>query len=170
MSRKTGAALSAVGVLALAAAIVTMTATTARPKTSASNPYTAPPARDAVGMPGMDMAAAGMPSAASRLVPPSSFARAVADPRTVTINVHVPDEGSIRGTDLRIPFDRVAARRTELPSPSTRLAVYCRSGRMSALAIRTLARLGYRRIVELRGGMEAWQASGRRLLPPRSGV
>ena len=44
-------------------------------------------------------------------------------------------------------------------------AVYCRSGRMSAIAVRELARLGYGTIVELRGGMVAWEASGRRLLP-----
>lgn len=107
-------------------------------------------------------------SSPSRLVPPAAFATAVAEPPTVTINVHVPDAGSIAGTDLWIPFDRIDAQRSELPPRSTRLAVYCRSGRMSAIAVRTLAKLGFRDIVELRGGMEAWRASGRRLLPPGS--
>jgi phage shock protein E len=101
----------------------------------------------------------------SRLVSPAVFARVVAARPTVTINVHVPDEGSIPGTDLWIPFDRIAARRTLLPPRSTRLAVYCRSGRMSAIAVRTFVRLGFTGVVELRGGMEAWQASGRKLLP-----
>ena len=104
---------------------------------------------------------------ASRLVAPEEFAAAVSRPGVVTINVHVPDEGSIRGTDLWIPFDAVQARRDELPSPATPLAVYCRSGRMSAIAVETLARLGYEDVVELEGGMEAWERSGRRLLPPR---
>lgn len=101
----------------------------------------------------------------SRLVSPAVFARVVADPRTVTINVHVPDEGSIPGTDLWIPVDRMAAQGTQLPRRWTRLAVYCRSGRMSAIAVRALARLGFTRVIELRGGMEAWRASGRKLLP-----
>jgi len=102
----------------------------------------------------------------SRLLGPDEFAAKVAEPAVVTINVHVPDEGSIRGTDLAIPYDRIEARRTELPPASTPLAVYCRSGRMSAIAARTLARFGYARISELAGGMEAWAQSGRRLLPP----
>ena len=167
MSKKTGAVLSAIGVIALVAAIWIMTATTAQQR--GATPYGTPatpvvrPAPSAE-MPGMDMPSTRASSAGSRLVSPSTFARAVADPGTVTINVHVPDEGAIPGTDLRIPFDRVAAKSTLLPSRSTRLAVYCRSGRMSAAAVRTLARLGFRRIVELRGGTEAWQASGR-LLP-----
>lgn len=77
----------------------------------------------------------------------------------MTINVHVPDEGSIRGTDLWIPFDAVEARREELPPPATPLAVYCRSGRMSAIAVKTLARLGYGDVVELD---RAWCLGARR--------
>jgi rhodanese-related sulfurtransferase len=106
-------------------------------------------------------------AAPSRLLAPARFATVVADPRVVTMNVHVPDEGSLPGTDLEIPYDRVEARRAELPRRSTRLAIYCRSGRMSAIAARTLARLGFTRISELSGGMLAWERSGRRLLPPR---
>ena len=106
-------------------------------------------------------------AAPPRLVAPAAFAKAVAQKGTVTINVHVPDEGSLAGTDLWIPFDRVAASRARLPArKTTPLAVYCRSGRMSAIAVRALARLGYGTIVELRGGMVAWDSSGRRLLPP----
>ena len=109
-------------------------------------------------------------AAPPRLVAPAAFAKAVAQKGTVTINVHVPDEGSLAGTDLWIPFDRVAASRVRLPAKKTMpLAVYCRSGRMSAIAVRELARLGYGNVVELRGGMVAWEASGRRLLPPGSG-
>lgn len=109
-------------------------------------------------------------AAPPRLVGPAAFAKAVAQQATVTINVHVPDEGSLAGTDLWIPFDRVAASRAKLPArKTTPLAVYCRSGRMSAIAVRELARLGYGTIVELRGGMVAWETAGRRLLPPGSG-
>lgn len=110
--------------------------------------------------------ATGAAKPASRLVGPAAFAAAVADSRTVTINVHVPDEGSIPGTKLWIPFDQIRAHVRELPAKATRLAIYCRSGRMSAIAARTLQALGYRNVVELRGGMWAWEAAGRRLLPP----
>lgn len=118
--------------------------------------------------------AASLPAAAgaaatppSTLLAPRAFARVVAAPGTVTINVHVPDEGSIPGTDRWIPYDRIAQLERRLPPRSTQLAVYCRSGRMSAVAVGVLRRLGYTRLAELRGGMEAWRASGRRLLPPR---
>ena len=46
------------------------------------------------------------------------------------------------------------------------MAVYCKSGRMSADAVSTLRQLGYTDVVELRGGMDAWAAGGRELLPP----
>lgn len=84
------------------------------------------------------------------------------------INVHTPDEGSIVGTDLAIPFDQLEQRKAELPAErSTRLAIYCMSGNMSATAAATLSSMGYSDIVDLRGGMEAWQAAGRDLLPAR---
>ena len=110
------------------------------------------------------------PPATSQVVPPARFAAVVAAPETVTLNVHVPDEGSIPGTDMTIPYDKVTARRRDLPDLDTTIAIYCRTGRMSTIARRTLLRMGYRRLVELRGGMLAWRAAGRRLLPPEAGA
>lgn len=113
------------------------------------------------------------PSAAStdavanepRSVGPQQFADAIAASDRVTINVHVPYEGDIAGTDLTIPFDQIAAQTDRLPTlRSTPLAVYCRSGRMSQIAATTLVNLGYRDVVELAGGMQAWQQSGRTLV------
>ena len=108
-------------------------------------------------------------SAAARAaaqVEPAEFAALVTDEDVVTVNVHVPDEGSIPGTDTAVPFDQIEARIDELPSDrSTALAVYCRTGRMSAEAVETLRGLGYTEVTELRGGMEAWAAEGRELLP-----
>ena len=91
----------------------------------------------------------------------------LADDDVLVVNVHVPDEGSIAGTDTAIPYDEVRTRETELPADlATPLAVYCKTGRMSAEAIRTLRDLGYVDVVELRGGMDAWVAEDRELLPP----
>lgn len=76
-------------------------------------------------------------------------------------NVHVPYEGEIEGTDLLIPFDQVVARTAELPTDrNARLVVYCRSGRMSAIAVRTLVALGYRDVWHLDRGMIDWQRAG----------
>ena len=106
------------------------------------------------------------PAPAGGEVDPAAFAALVRDPQTFTLNVHVPDEGSIEGTDASIPFDQLRSRRDELPPRGTPLAVFCRTGRMSREAIRTLGAMGYERAAELRGGMRAWQADGRELLPP----
>ena len=119
----------------------------------------------AFGMPGMDhdSPAGGHEMGAHavhRLVDAAEFDRAVRDTATVTINVHVPvAEIGIDGTDLALPFDGLDA--ALLPSDrSTPLAVYCRSGTMSAIAIRRLVDLGFTDIVELDGGTEAWTTSG----------
>jgi rhodanese-related sulfurtransferase len=110
--------------------------------------------------------AEGSTSAEPKLVSPAEFEQAIAVPDRVSINVHIPDEGSIEGTDVTLPFDQIEARQDELPGTSTPLAVYCRSGNMSADAVQTLADLGYVDVIELEGGMVAWEASGRPLLPP----
>jgi len=92
------------------------------------------------------------------------------DPQRVVINVHTPDEGSIRNTDLAIPFDQLRDRADELPADrDSRLAVYCMSGNMSAIAVDTLAEMGYRDLTELDGGMEALRRSGRTLVGTDNG-
>ena len=107
-------------------------------------------------------------AAAVRLLDPAEFAAAIAGDR-VTINVHVPDQGSMPGTDLAVPFDQITARGSELPQDrSTPVAIYCMSGNMSAVAGQELTAIGYTDVVELRGGMQAWRAAARPLLPASS--
>lgn len=133
--RAFGAVLTACGVLALTAC------GTDRPETQAS--------------------ASAEPTSFARLVDSDEFADMVAQADRVTINVHVPFEGDIAGTDLSIPFDQIDANAGRLPADrSTGLAIYCRSGPMSTIAAETLHNLGYTDVVELRGGMRAWQADG----------
>ena len=106
-------------------------------------------------------------AAAAGRLPPAEFAAVVADEDVVAINVHVPDGGSLPGTEAAIPYDRIADRIGELPADrNAPLAVYCLTGRMSAVAVQTLRELGYTDVTELSGGMEAWRADGRELLPP----
>ena len=98
------------------------------------------------------------------LLDPPSFAARTGG-KAVLVNVHVPFEGGIEGTQLSIPFDQIAEKASVLPADlDTPLLVYCRSGRMSAIATAELVRLGYRDVSDLDGGMLAWAKTGRLVL------
>jgi rhodanese-related sulfurtransferase len=85
------------------------------------------------------------------------------------LDVHVPNEGYLAGTDARVPYTEVAARVAELPSDrDARIVVYCMTGRMSDIAAGELVRLGYRNVLNLAGGMVAWRAAGYTVLPEGS--
>lgn len=96
-------------------------------------------------------------------VEPADFALLAKRTSTFVLNVHTPDEGSIPGTDAAIPYNELQGRAGELPDRSTVIAVYCRTGRMSTEAVPALRELGFTRVIELSGGMDAWQADGRQL-------
>jgi rhodanese-related sulfurtransferase len=77
------------------------------------------------------------------------------------INVHIPYEGEIEGTDQHLPYDQILQRLSELPSDkSAKIVIYCRSGNMSTQAAGELVQAGYTNIWELGGGMIAWDAAG----------
>lgn len=96
---------------------------------------------------------------------PDDLALALEAKDFVLINVHVPYEGEIAGTDAFIPFDRIGADTSALPQDrAAEIVLYCLSGRMSAIAGERLAALGYSRVSDLAGGMNAWVASGRELV------
>lgn len=81
----------------------------------------------------------------------------------VFVNVHIPFEGDIANTDLSIPYDQIAepAYLAQLPADkNTKIVLYCRSGRMSALASEVLVKMGYTNIWNLEGGMIAWEQAG----------
>lgn len=81
------------------------------------------------------------------------------------VNVHVPYEGEIKDTDAFIPFDRIADNLNKLPaSKDAKIVLYCRSGRMSEIAARELAKLGYTSVYHLAGGMNDWKSSGHQIL------
>ncbi len=94
-------------------------------------------------------------------ISPGELSTALATKDFTLINVHVPYEGEIAGTDAFIPYDRIGEETARLPGDrAAAIVLYCRTGRMSAEAATTFVRLGYRNVRQLTGGMEAWQAGG----------
>ncbi|HET9947932.1 MAG TPA: rhodanese-like domain-containing protein [Longimicrobiales bacterium] len=63
----------------------------------------------------------------------------------------LPDHGQIR-----IPTPEFAQRYGEL-DPDQELVLYCRTGRRSEWAARVLLEKGYRRVLNLKGGVLGWR-------------
>lgn len=76
------------------------------------------------------------------------------------VNVHVPYQGHIAGTDKFLAYDTITSHLDQLPDKNAKIVLYCRSGNMSTIAATTLADLGYTHLYQLEGGFNAWKAAG----------
>jgi rhodanese-related sulfurtransferase len=118
----------------------------------------------ACGGPGEDhpeMSAAKTPAT---LLDPNAFAARIARAEATVINVHVPYEGEIEGTDHLIPFDVIVGDKRLPADKGAEIVLYCRTGRMSVTAAKELAAAGYTNLYDLEGGMRAWEEAGKPLV------
>ncbi len=92
------------------------------------------------------------------LVNSEEFNQLIADDTVFVVDVHTPEQTHIPGTDALIPFDQIPQYLEQLPEDkSTPIAVYCRSGSMSARASKELSELGYESVYDLDGGTNAYK-------------
>lgn len=100
-----------------------------------------------------------------QLLDPVAFEQYLAEnPGVDLINVHVPYQGHILGTDAFVHFEEILDYDGLPEDPDDPIVLYCRSGSMSGQAAAALAAAGYTNVVDLDGGMNAWAGSGRDLL------
>lgn len=77
------------------------------------------------------------------------------------VNVHIPYEGEIPGTNAFIPYDQVESALDQFPQQTdATIVLYCRSGSMSTTAARALVERGYTEVFNLDGGFRAWESQG----------
>ena len=100
------------------------------------------------------------------LLPPEEFEKVIQNESIFLLNVHTPYSGKINGTDETIEdWENLDKYMEKLPMDvSVPIAVYCRSGKMSADASKQLLEMGYQNIYELDGGMTAWEESGKKII------
>lgn len=101
-------------------------------------------------------------------VTPPRLAEMMTHKDFLLINVHVPRESDIPGTDDWLPFNDTNTMERRLPDKTAKVMLYCNSGRMSDIAARALVRAGYTNVWDLGGGMTAWQNAGYSLLAGRA--
>jgi len=91
-----------------------------------------------------------------RRLAPAELERMLEEEDVYLVNVHVPDEGDIPGTDASIPYAEIASRVDELPTDGDPvLVLYCRSGNMSTQAAQDLVDADVSGFYELEGGFIA---------------
>jgi rhodanese-related sulfurtransferase len=102
-------------------------------------------------------------SSAVSTVPPSEFVTAMGQPGTVIVDVRTPGEFAAGHVDGAVNIDVESAdfgtQIAALPKDTT-YAVYCRSGRRSAIAVDQMAYAGFTSVVNLDGGVADLQAAG----------
>jgi len=102
-----------------------------------------------------------LPAGAYTNVTPAQLAEMLKSKDFVFVNTHIPYEGEIEATDAFVPYNEIEQNLSKLPSDKgAKIVLYCRSGRMSAIAAETLVGMGYSNIWNLDGGMIAWEAAG----------
>lgn len=107
-------------------------------------------------------AASGLPLGELPTLSPPELARRLAvDRELLVVDVRDPhewDEGHIPGAH-HLPLRQVEARAAELPRDRG-LALVCRGGPRSSTAASALLRLGFRRVLNVWGGMAGWVEAG----------
>ena len=98
------------------------------------------------------------------LVPPTEFAKKMAADNGQVIDVRTPKEfqsGHIENAVNMHVYDKDFQQRVDKLDKKKPVYVYCKAGGRSAEATEILKEKGFTTIVELEGGMDAWNDAGK---------
>lgn len=100
------------------------------------------------------------PSEGVQLVDSVAFSKLAKEKDSFLLDIHIPEQTHIPGTDAFIPYNEIAKNQDKLPQDkSTPILVYCRSGSMSKAASEEISKLGYTNVYDLKGGINAYKES-----------
>jgi len=75
------------------------------------------------------------------------------------VNVHIPLEGNIPGTDFTVPYNEIENNLSLFPTnKDAKIVLYCRSDSMGNEAAQKLAENGFTDVYNLEDGYIAWKA------------
>ncbi len=83
----------------------------------------------------------------------------------VLIDVHIPEQEHIPGTDYMIAYNEIDKFIQNFPDKKTKIVLYCRSDSMSTKTAKELIKRGYENIYNLEGGMNQWKMEKRETIP-----
>lgn len=99
----------------------------------------------------------------TELLPPTEFAHKVETEKGQLIDVRTPGEyksGYIDGAVNIHLYDKDFEQRIDKLDKDETVYVYCKAGGRSAEAVEIMHEKGFKHIVELDGGMDAWNEAG----------
>jgi rhodanese-related sulfurtransferase len=105
------------------------------------------------------------------VIPADEFEKFITQADVQLLDVRTPEEfeaGHIAGAvliDYRTDSVGFAAKAEALLKKDRPVALYCRGGRRSHSAAELMHKAGFQQLVELEGGITAWQKAGKALNP-----
>lgn len=100
-----------------------------------------------------------------QLVDSVAFSNLAKDEKNFLLDVHIPKQTHIPGTDASIPYNEISENVDKLPKDkSTPILVYCRSGSMSKSASEEISKLGYTNVYDLDGGINIYKESNAEII------
>lgn len=102
-------------------------------------------------------------SSAIKNLDAQAFSEVAATSSTYVLDVRTPGEFAVghltNAHNINVESDTFGAEIAKLDKQAT-YAVYCHSGRRSAIATAQMEKVGFQHLYNLNGGVEAWMASG----------